>query len=75
MGVQGLSSAISSALSAHGSTNINLGAGEQAVTEVLRNTINIQPTIVKHRGDQVAILLMQDINFAGVYSAHLTGGR
>jgi type IV secretion system protein VirB10 len=43
-----------------------LGSKEIA-TEVLKSTINIPPTVVKHHGDRIQVLVARDIDFRSVY--------
>lgn len=38
------------------------------LTEVLRNTINIPPTIVKNQGERIQILVARDVDFRSVYA-------
>lgn len=46
--------------------NTSQGA-QSAVSEVLKNTIDIPPTLSKNQGERVAILVARDLDFRGVY--------
>jgi len=50
-----------------GTTTINTGASESVVTSILQDSINIPPTIMKHQGELVSILVARDLDFSGVY--------
>lgn len=51
-----------------GPTLIYSPAGAQDVlTEVLKGTVNIAPTIVKHQGDRIQVMVARDLDFRGVY--------
>lgn len=43
-------------------------AGQGMAAEALKNTINIQPSLVKNQGDRVGILIARDLDFSTVYS-------
>jgi type IV secretion system protein VirB10 len=40
------------------------------VTEVLKSTVNIPPTLRKHNGDRIQILVARDLDFRSVYRLH-----
>lgn len=40
------------------------------LTEVLRSTINIPPTVTKQNGDRIAVLVARDLDFRSVYELH-----
>lgn len=55
-----------------GSTIVMNPSGSQDVlTEVLRNTISIPPTVSKPQGDRIEILVARDLDFRSVYQLHL----
>jgi len=61
---------LSSALqSGNGNTNLNFNSGglSNVATEVLRNTVNIPPTITKHQGEDVTIFIRYPIDFSDAY--------
>ena len=53
--------------SKEGSTTINTGTSESVVTSILQDSINIPPTIKKHQGELVSILVVRDLDFLPVY--------
>ena len=50
-----------------GTVIVNPSATESIITETLKSTINIPPTILKHNGDRIQILVARDVDFRSVY--------
>ena len=60
----------------------NPSTSQDILTEVLRSTVNIPPTVRKQQGDRIQVLVARDLDFRGVYrlrmaneSAHVVTGR
>jgi type IV secretion system protein VirB10 len=65
-----ISGAVQSAVASQssGSTVIYNPSGSQDVmSEVLKDTINIPPTVTKNQGDRIEILVARDLDFRSVY--------
>ena len=60
--------AVQSATHGNGSTVVvNPSASQGVLTEVLKNTINIPPTVTKRNGDRIQVLVARDLDFRSVY--------
>jgi type IV secretion system protein VirB10 len=47
---------------------VNPQGTRDIMTEVLRNTINVPPTVVKHQGERIQVLVARDADFSSVYA-------
>ncbi|RST50026.1 type IV secretion system protein VirB10 [Variovorax sp. MHTC-1] len=66
------------AIAAHQRSGTNVGSGGDVVfgpqggrdvmTEVLRSTISIPPTVIKNQGERIQILVARDVDFRTVYA-------
>jgi type IV secretion system protein VirB10 len=52
---------------ADGAVIVNPSTSRDIMTEVLRSTINIPPTVLKQNGDRIAVLVARDLDFRSVY--------
>lgn len=50
-----------------GTVILNPNASESIMTEVLKGTVSIPPTVVKPQGDRIQILVARDLDFRSVY--------
>ena len=50
-----------------GTVIVDPSASQGVMTEVLKGTINIPPTITKQNGDRIAVLVARDVDFRSVY--------
>lgn len=53
-----------------GAVIYNPTAATDVVTEVLKSTVNIPPTVRKQNGDRIQILVARDLDFRSVYELH-----
>ncbi|MGK6309753.1 type IV secretion system protein VirB10 [Variovorax sp. DT-64] len=66
------------AIAAHQQSGTNVGSGggvvigpqgsREVITEVLRSTVSIPPTVIKYQGERIQILVARDVDFRGVYA-------
>ena len=62
-----IQAAVQSSRGNSGTVIVNPSATQNVMTEVLKGTINIPPTIVKHQGDRIQVLVARDLDFRSVY--------
>jgi type IV secretion system protein VirB10 len=63
----GIQPAVQSSRGNSGAVIVNPSPTQDVMTEVLRGTINIPPTVVKHQGDRIQVLVARDLDFRSVY--------
>jgi type IV secretion system protein VirB10 len=59
--------------SASGTVILNPAASQDVMTDVLKGTIGIAPTVTKRQGDRIQILVARDLDFRSVYALHTIG--
>jgi type IV secretion system protein VirB10 len=67
--------AVQSSRSGSGAIVINPSASQDVLTEILKNTINIPPTVVKQNGDRIQVLVARDLDFRSVYELRSASGH
>jgi type IV secretion system protein VirB10 len=63
----GVEGAVQSTRSGNGTVIVNPSASQGVLTEVLKGTINIPPTVTKQQGDRIQVLVARDLDFRSVY--------
>jgi type IV secretion system protein VirB10 len=59
--------AVQSSRGGNGTIIVNPSASQSVMTEVLKGTINIPPTVVKQQGDRIQVLVARDLDFRSLY--------
>jgi len=63
----GVKTAAQSAHGGSGNVVLNPSSSQDVLTEILKNTINIPPTVTKQNGDRIQVLVARDVDFRSVY--------
>ena len=72
----GVQAAVQSGSRSNGTIIYTPTGSHDIMTEVLRSTVNIPPTVVKPQGDRVQALVAHDVDFRAVYELRLrSAGR
>ena len=56
-----------------GTVIVDPSASQGVMTEVLKGTVNIPPTVVKQNGDRIQVLVARDLDFRSVYELRSVG--
>jgi type IV secretion system protein VirB10 len=59
----------------NGTVIVDPSASTGVMTEVLKSTVNIPPTVVKQNGDRIQVLVARDLDFRSVYELHPVAAR
>jgi type IV secretion system protein VirB10 len=62
-----MQAAVQSSSRGSGAIIYNPSISQDAITDVLKGTIAIAPTVTKHQGDRIQILVARDLDFRPVY--------
>ncbi len=65
--------AAQSSRSGSGTVIVDPSASQGVMTEVLKGTVNIPPTVVKRNGDRIQVLVARDLDFRSVYELRTVG--
>ena len=67
-----LQTAVASQRSGSGGSAVvyNTQGARDVMTEVLRSTVNIPPTVVKNQGERIQVFVARDLDFRTVYTLH-----
>jgi type IV secretion system protein VirB10 len=70
-----IQAAVQSSRGSSGTVIVNPSATQDVMTEVLKGTINIPPTVLKRQGDRIQVLVARDLDFRSVYELKSTAGH
>jgi type IV secretion system protein VirB10 len=67
--------AVQSSRNGGGAVIYSPSSSQDVMTEVLKGTVNIPPTVVKPQGDRIQVLVARDLDFRSVYELRPAAGR
>jgi type IV secretion system protein VirB10 len=70
-----IQAAVQSSRGSGGAVVVNPSATQDVMTEVLKGTIAIPPTVMKHQGDRIQVLVARDLDFRSVYELRSAASR
>jgi type IV secretion system protein VirB10 len=69
----GVQAGVQSAGRGNGAIIYDPGAAQDVMTQVLKSTVAIAPTVIKRNGDRIQVLVAQDVDFSRVYELRDAG--
>jgi type IV secretion system protein VirB10 len=70
-----IQAAVQSSRGSGGAVVVNPSSTQDVMTEVLKGTIAIPPTVMKRQGDRIQVLVARDLDFRSVYELRSAAGR
>jgi len=67
--------AVQSSRGGNGTVIVDPSASQDVLTEILKGTVNIPPTVVKQQGDRIQVLVARDLDFRSVYELRSSADR
>jgi type IV secretion system protein VirB10 len=67
--------AVQTAATHNGGGTVIVDPSQGVMTEVLKGTVNIPPTVTKKNGDRIEVLVARDVDFRSVYELRSVAGR
>jgi type IV secretion system protein VirB10 len=71
----GIQAAVQSTRGNGGAVVVNPSSTQDVMTEVLKGTIAIPPTVTKRQGDRIQVLVARDLDFRSVYELRSAASR
>ena len=65
---------VQSASRGNGAVIYNPSPAQDVTSEVLKNTLSIEPTLTKNNGDRIQVLVARDVDFSSVYELRRAAG-